>query len=76
MLQLAIGSIATLIQQRIPTLVCCAMGMSRSPAITAAAIARVEHLDFDDGLKRVTKFRVADVSPGLWADLSNFNDQK
>jgi hypothetical protein len=52
------------------------MGMSRSPAITAAAIARVEHLDFDDCLKRVTKFRVADVSPGLWADLSNFNDQK
>ena len=69
LLQLAVGSVATLIQQRIPTLVCCAMGMSRSPAIAAAAIARVENLDFDECLKRVAKFRVADVSPGLWDDL-------
>ena len=73
LLQLAIGSIATLIQQRIPTLVCCAMGMSRSPAIAAAAIARTENLDLDECLKRVTKFRVADVSPGSWNDLRRMN---
>ena len=76
LLQLAIGSLATLIQQRIPTLVCCAAGISRSPAIVAAAIARVENLDLDESLKRVAKFRVADVSPGLWADLRHLNDLK
>jgi len=68
-LQLAIGSVATLLCQGIPTLVCCAAGMSRSPAIAAAAIARVEGLDLDECLKMVAKFRVADVSPGLWEDV-------
>ena len=76
LLQLAIGCVATLIQQRIPTLVCCAMGMSRSPAIAAAAIARVENLDFDECLKRVTKFRVADVSPGLWNDIHRVKEKQ
>jgi hypothetical protein len=69
LLELAIGSVATLIQRGIPTLICCAAGMSRSPAIAAAAIAQAESLDLDECLRRVTNFRVADVSPGLWADI-------
>jgi len=74
-LQLAIGCVATLIQQRIPTLVCCAAGMSRSPAITAAAIAMTENLDLNECLKRVTKFRVGDVSPGLWEDVRRVTER-
>ena len=69
LLQLAISSVATLHCNELPTLVCCAAGMSRSPAIAAAAIAMTENLDVDECLKRVTKFRVADVSPGLWEEV-------
>ena len=75
LLQLAISSVATLLQNGVPTLVCCAAGMSRSPAIAAAAIARTENLDLDECLKRVTKFRVADVSPGLWEDVRRVTER-
>jgi hypothetical protein len=69
LLYLAINSVATLIQHGTPTLVCCGAGMSRSPAIAAAAISRVEHANLDECLKRVTEHHVADVSPGLWEDI-------
>jgi len=69
LLQLAINSVATLLQQGTPTLVCCGAGMSRSPAIVAAAISRVEHADVDECLERVTAHHVADISPGLWEDV-------
>ena len=69
LLQLAVSSVATLLQYEVPTLICCAAGMSRSPAIAAAAIAMNENLDLDECLRRVAKFRVADVSPGLWEDV-------
>jgi len=68
-LDLAISSVANLLRHGTPTLVCCGAGMSRSPAVVAAAISRVEHADLDDCLKRVTEHHVADVSPGLWEDV-------
>jgi hypothetical protein len=76
LLHLAINIVATLILHGTPTLVCCGAGMSRSPAIAAAAIARVEGLDLDECLRRVTKFRVADVSPGLWNDILPAADKR
>ena len=42
MLHLAISCVATLIRQGTPTLVCCGGGMSRSPAVVAAALSTVE----------------------------------
>ncbi len=75
LLQLAISSVVTLLQNGVPTLVCCAAGMSRSPAIAAAAIAMTENLDLDECLKRVTNFRVADVSPGLWEDVRRITER-
>jgi protein-tyrosine phosphatase len=70
LLRLAISAVATLIDTRIPTLVCCGGGMSRSPAIIAAAIARVENTDLHDSLKAVTESHPSDVSPALWDEVS------
>src|ERR1043165_9475334 len=35
----------SLIRNKVPTLVCCSGGMSRSPCIAAGALAIAEHLD-------------------------------
>ena len=69
LLSLAIGSVAALIRRGIPTLVCCGAGMSRSPAIAAAAISMVEQVEPDECLRRVAEHLRADVSPGLWAQV-------
>src|SRR5438128_271779 len=39
LLLLATQTVMALLQRHVPTLVCCANGMSRSPAIAAAALA-------------------------------------
>ncbi len=65
-LRLAIDCVASLIEAGTPTLVCCGGGMSRSPAIGAAALAAVEHVDLETCLRRVIQSHPADVSPGLW----------
>src|ERR1700722_18815771 len=36
---LALRTVTSLLEQKVPTLVCCGAGMSRSPAIAAGAIA-------------------------------------
>lgn len=69
LLRLAVGSVAELIRQRIPTLVFCGAGMSRSPAVVAAALAKIRKIGLDECLKQVTEHHAADVSPGLWNDL-------
>jgi hypothetical protein len=69
LLRVAIRCVAFMVQTKIPTLVCCGAGMSRSPAIVAAALALQEQLDPDNALKRVGAACRTDVSPGLWRDI-------
>jgi hypothetical protein len=69
LLKLAIHAVATLQTNRIPTLVCCAGGMSRSPAIAAAALSAVEKKPLEECLEIVTEFYPADVLPGLWEEV-------
>jgi protein-tyrosine phosphatase len=71
-LHLAISCVADLLEHRIPTLVCCGGGMSRSPAIVAVALSTVEHKDAEECLQRVIQSHPADVSPGLWEQIRNF----
>src|SRR5437879_5630448 len=53
LLELAINTLAGLIRKRIPTLVCCDMGLSRSPAVAAAALALAAHRETpEDCLQR------------------------
>jgi hypothetical protein len=65
-LRVAIHTVASLLKNRIPTLVCCGAGMSRSPAISAAAISLVEGGDPTEQLQQLTEGQPHDISPRLW----------
>jgi hypothetical protein len=71
LLQLAIATLAALVEQRLPTLVCCSAGMSRGPALVAAALAYIYDDSADDCLKRVAEHHPADVAPGLWGEMTS-----
>jgi protein-tyrosine phosphatase len=72
LLEMAIGVLASLIRQRVPTLVCCGAGMSRSPALAAVAVGLVSGEPAEEVLKRLLTGRPGDVSPGLWGQLKRF----
>jgi hypothetical protein len=67
-LTLAIRTVAHLLELRIPTLVCCGAGMSRSPCIAVAAVALAFHLNPEDAMRRVKDSGPCDVASGLWRD--------
>jgi len=69
LLQLAIASVGSLLKKEIPALVCCGGGMSRSPAVAAAAIATLGRASLEDCLKSVADCHRTDVSPSLWAEI-------
>jgi protein-tyrosine phosphatase len=73
--RLAVEIVTHLLRRRIPTLVFCGGGMSRSPAVTAATIALVHGKDFDDCLREVSRQKPVDLSPGLWTDLRGVLDE-
>jgi protein-tyrosine phosphatase len=66
LLLLALGSVTHLLKMRLPTLVCCSAGMSRSPAIVAGAVSILSRSDPDETLSAVLEQHRGDVSPGLW----------
>jgi len=69
LIHLAIIAVANLIEARVPTLICCAAGMSRSPAIAAAALAVANRETPESSLRRVVRYRRADVSPVFWSEI-------
>lgn len=69
LLDLTVTTVANFLEKKIPTLVCCGGGMSRSPAIAAAALAVIYQENPDDWLKRIAEHQPSDVVPGLWNDL-------
>jgi hypothetical protein len=69
MLYLAVHMVANLLRWDVPTLVCCGGGMSRSPAIAAAALAVVRQTPPEDCLRLVAHYHCSDVSPGLWKEI-------
>jgi hypothetical protein len=68
-LKLAVGTVAGLIEAGVPTLVGCGVGLSRSPAVAAAALALVRSGTPDEWLDRIARDHPLDVSPGLWGDI-------
>lgn len=68
-LRLAVKTVASLIRAQTSTLVACGAGMSRSPAIAAAAIAMAEKANPEEVLQRIVAGFPHDVSPALWQDL-------
>ncbi|MEE8451384.1 MAG: dual specificity protein phosphatase [Thermoguttaceae bacterium] len=71
LLHVAITSVAMLIRKEVPTLVCCGAGMSRSPAIVAAALTIVKGAGLEDSMKCVTESRRVDISPGLLTQIGH-----
>ena len=69
LLRAAIETISGLLRDNVITLVACSAGMSRSPALAAAAIARLESRDPNECLMACVAGGSADVSPLLWRDV-------
>lgn len=65
-LRTAIETVASLIRKGVPTLVYCGAGMSRSPAVVAAALSIVEGGSPEERLEQVVAGHPHDVSPQLW----------
>jgi protein-tyrosine phosphatase len=71
-LDLAITTAANLLEKRLPALVSCGAGMSRSPAIVAAALSLVYQDLPDECLKKVAEHFPADVAPAFWNEVKVF----
>lgn len=69
LLQMAIKSTAELVSAKIPVLVSCGAGMSRSVAVAAAALALADNQPPDEALRRVAATGPHDVTPALWGDI-------
>ncbi len=65
LLQLAVHSVACMLNARIPTLVACSAGLSRSVAIASAAVAVHKKKPFKRTLLDVCQNHPADVAPHL-----------
>lgn len=65
-LDVAIETLVSLLRNGVPTLVYCGAGMSRSPAIAAAALFVVEGGSLDDKLRQIVAGHPHDVSPQFW----------
>ncbi|MGD9644062.1 MAG: cupin domain-containing protein [Pirellulales bacterium] len=68
-LRLAVSTTAKLIKSGVPTLVACSAGMSRSLAVTAAALAIAERQSPDAVLARIAAAGPHDLSGPLWMDI-------
>ena len=64
LLRAAVETVAGLLRDDVPTLVGCGAGLSRSPCIAGAAIARIRSCPADEGLAIALGSAPADVSPG------------
>lgn len=74
-LRLAIDTVIALMQNGTPTFLFCSAGMSRSPAILAAAIARQTKRSLSDCLAEVVLGHPHDVAAGLVHDLQRLDTQ-
>jgi protein-tyrosine phosphatase len=68
-ISLAIHTLLHLLASKQPILVACSGGMSRSPAICAAALAIDASRSCGESLSQVLSDGPSDVSPALWKDV-------
>lgn len=65
----AISTAVRFIMAKVPTLICCGGGMSRSPAIAAAVISQIDGIEPEDAMKRVAATGPHDVAPLFWHEV-------
>lgn len=75
-LQTAIETLVRFIHAEVPTLVACSGGMSRSPAIVAAALSKINVTSFDEAIKQIASIGPCDVAPGLWNEIQTLLEEK
>ena len=68
-LSAAIETLVALQKKNIPTLVYCSAGMSRSPAVIAAALSICQGGTPEERLRQVAANHPHDISPQLWAEV-------
>lgn len=68
-IEAAINMTTTFVRAGTPLLIACGGGMSRAPAIAAAALAIAEGVNPDEMLRRIAALGPHDVSPVLWAEI-------
>jgi hypothetical protein len=71
LLFLAVSTAATLIKMRVPTLMVGSAGISRCPAVAAAAMSMVYHEPPETYLEKVLEHHHGDVSPGFWKEITS-----
>jgi protein-tyrosine phosphatase len=70
LLHSAIECIATLFSNvQLKVLVACSAGRSRSPALTAAAMAHVDGISLEDSICHLQNIAAFDISPALWIEI-------
>ena len=69
LLRLSIQTIVVLLRANVPTLIYCNAGISRSPAIAAAALALVLQKKPEETLRRLADLHPLDVTPALWHEV-------
>ncbi len=74
-LKLAIDTIRHLIASETPTLIACSAGLSRSPLLTAAAIAGIRHCSLNEALKAAVADAPSDVSTALLMEIRRLIDE-
>ncbi|MEZ6062829.1 MAG: DUF1572 family protein [Planctomycetaceae bacterium] len=75
LLRAAVEITANFVSAGVRTLVTCGGGMSRSVAVSAAVVARLESTRLNDALQKVAATGAHDVAPGLWADMTAVFEQ-
>jgi hypothetical protein len=66
----AIKTVAGFVKLEVPTLVSCSAGLSRGPAIVAAALSSITAQSPEDCLRQVSSSVAHDVSPGFWNEVA------
>jgi hypothetical protein len=68
-LWLAVTTLTHFLEQKFACLVCCQAGLSRSPAVAAAALAKLTRQPWSICLDQVARYHLCTVHPGLAAQL-------
>lgn len=66
LLSLAILTVVNLLEKHVPTLICCGGGLSRAPAVLAAALSEIYQEKPEECLKQIAEHQPHDVTPGFW----------
>ncbi|QDU07698.1 dual specificity protein phosphatase [Gimesia aquarii] len=74
-LQTAIETLVRFIEAEEPTLVACSGGMSRSPAIVAAALSKINGTSFDEAIEQIVAVGPCDVAPGPWNEIQELLEE-